>query len=98
MIHTVGPIYNGGKEREAELLASCYRRSLEVAVESKARSIAFPAISCGVYGYPLEEASAIAVTTVREGLRLFDSFEEVVFVLFSEEIWRVFVRTLEDCD
>lgn len=69
VIHTVGPIWNGGKSGEPEKLASCYRRSLEVAVENSLGSIAFPSISTGVYRFPLEQATAIAVKTVRDFVR-----------------------------
>ena len=65
MIHTVGPVWHGGRSGEPELLASCYRRSLELALAHRLKSIAFPAISCGAYGYPLEEAIPIAIGTVR---------------------------------
>src|SRR6187551_1424590 len=65
VIHTVGPVWNGGQAGEAELLASCYRRSLEVAAENHVRSIAFPSISTGIFGYPTEQAARIAVDTVR---------------------------------
>src|SRR5256712_6142991 len=66
VIHTVGPVWHGGRSGEAELLASCYRRSLELAFAHRLKSIAFPAISCGAYGYPLEEAIPIVLRTVRE--------------------------------
>jgi O-acetyl-ADP-ribose deacetylase (regulator of RNase III) len=83
VVHTVGPVWRGGGAREPELLASCYRRSLEVAAAAGARSIAFPAISTGVYGYPLEPAAGIAVATVREALAARPAFGEITFCCFS---------------
>lgn len=86
VIHTVGPVYHGGSHGEAELLASCYRRSLELAAQHKLRSVAFPGISTGVYHYPLREASQIAVSTVRESVAAHpDAFDEIVFCCFSSE-------------
>ena len=82
VIHTVGPVWHGGGHGEPELLASCYRRSLEVANEHDIRSIAFPSISTGVYGYPVEQAAAIAVQTVRETLPQ-TGIGEVTFCCFS---------------
>ena len=83
VIHTVGPVWQGGSHGEPELLASCYRSSLRLAVENGVRSIAFPAISCGVYGYPLEEAAAIAVREVAGFLSGHESFTKVVFAAFD---------------
>ncbi len=80
VIHTVGPVWHGGKADEADLLASCYRRSLEVAAALGARSLAFPAISTGIYGYPPDEAAVIAVTTVRAAP---PAIERVVLVAFD---------------
>ncbi len=90
VIHTVGPVWRGGGANEPELLASCHRRSLEVAAEIGARTIAFPAISCGIYGYPPELAAPIALEAV-SGHEL----ELVRFVLFGDEIYEVFRRVLE---
>jgi O-acetyl-ADP-ribose deacetylase (regulator of RNase III) len=85
VIHTVGPVWHGGRGAEAELLASCYRRSLELAVAHELRSIAFPAISCGAYGYPLDLAVPIAVETVRGFARL-DALGQVLFACASLEV------------
>jgi O-acetyl-ADP-ribose deacetylase (regulator of RNase III) len=87
VIHTVGPIWRGGTYGEPELLASCYRRSLEVAIANGVGSIAFPAISCGVYGYPVDQAAQIAVREVRDFLQHDTSVERVVFVAFGDDVW-----------
>jgi O-acetyl-ADP-ribose deacetylase (regulator of RNase III) len=95
VIHTVGPVYHEGTHGEAELLAKCYRRSLEVAEENGAKTVAFPAISCGVYGYPLDEAATIAVSTVAEYLKGHASIARVRFVLFTNDALLEFDRALE---
>lgn len=92
VIHTVGPVWRGGHEGEPELLASCHRRALEIAAELGCRSVAFPAISTGVYGFPVELAAPIAVAAVREGLR--DPVELVRFVLFSDGHLAAFRQSL----
>ena len=97
VIHTVGPVYRNGRQGEAELLASCYRRSLEVALENNLRSVAFPAISCGVYGYPIPEAAAIAVKTVRAFLEAHPGLVLVRFVLFGDETYNHFADALKSC-
>jgi O-acetyl-ADP-ribose deacetylase (regulator of RNase III) len=86
VIHTVGPVWHGGRRGEAELLASCYRNSLRLAVEHGVRSIAFPAISCGVYRYPVDQAAAIAVRETRAFLDEHDSIDRVIFTCFGEDI------------
>jgi O-acetyl-ADP-ribose deacetylase (regulator of RNase III) len=91
VIHTVGPVWHGGDRGEAELLASCYTRSLAVADELGARSVAFPAISTGVYGYPPEPAAEIAVRTVKEAET---DVERVLLVAFSPAIAQVYERLL----
>jgi len=95
VIHTVGPVYRDGKSGEPELLASCFRRSLEVALENDVRTVAFPAISCGVYGYPIPEAAAIAVKTTAEFLETHQGIERVRFVLFSADVHDAFAAALE---
>ena len=84
IIHTVGPVWHGGGQGEPELLASAYRSSLAVAADNGLRTVAFPAISCGIFGYPVEQAARIAVRTARE------TDLEVTFVLFSPELLEVF--------
>ena len=86
IIHTVGPVWRGGDRGERELLASCYRRSLEEARRLGARSVAFPAISCGVYGFPPREAARIAVRTVQEELARHPLPERVLLVAFTPEV------------
>ena len=83
IVHTVGPVWNGGTSGEPELLASCYRRVMELAAEMGIRSLAFPSISTGIYGYPIERAAAIAVSTVRASIGEHEGLEEVLFCCFS---------------
>lgn len=94
IIHTVGPVWSGGQKGEAELLASCYRRSIEVAAAKGIASLAFPSISTGIYGYPVEEAASIAVATVRGCLRELTAIREVIFCCFSADDLAVYERHL----
>ena len=90
VIHTVGPVWNGGTHGEAELLAGCYRACFVLAREYALRSLAFPAISCGIYGYPIDRAVEIAVREVRTGLRENESIEKVIFACFGEEVYEAY--------
>ena len=94
VIHAVGPIWHGGESGEPALLASCYRRSLEIAVEHGLTSIAFPGISTGVYGYPFELATDVAVKTVRNALLKMPNIREVTFCCFSQPHLAVYQSTL----
>jgi O-acetyl-ADP-ribose deacetylase (regulator of RNase III) len=93
VIHTVGPVWRGGGQGEPALLRSCYRRSLEIAKEGGVKTIAFPAISCGIYGYPVGSATAIAV---EETLAMLDrvAVTQVTFVAFNDEIYAAYEREL----
>ena len=92
VIHTVGPVWTGGKRGEAQILANCYRNSLRLAVENRVKKIAFPAISCGAYAYPIQEATQIAVDMTREFLSTDDKIDKVIFVVASDEILRAYQR------
>jgi O-acetyl-ADP-ribose deacetylase (regulator of RNase III) len=94
VIHTVGPVYRDGTRGEPELLRQAHDSSLSLAVEHGLQTLAFPAISCGVYGYPLEEAAAIAITSVAAALAHTPSLREVRFVLFSERVLSAYERAL----
>ena len=94
VIHTVGPVWSGGNNGEPDLLASCYRSSLQLAVDHGVRSIAFPAISCGVYGYPLEKAARIAVREIKEFLKYHEDVHMVYLVCFADDIYNTCIEEL----
>ncbi len=94
VIHTPGPVWRDGAHGEPELLAGCYQRSLELAAEKGAKSIAFPCISTGIYGYPAENAAKIAVATVREALNRLPAPPEVVFCCFSQKNAEIYDKIL----
>lgn len=90
VIHTVGPVWSGGRRGEPELLASCYRMCFALARENGIRSLAFPAISCGIYGYPIEEAVRIAVAETRAELARSLDVEKVIFACFGDEVYEAY--------
>lgn len=90
IIHTVGPVWRGGGAHEPELLENCYRNSMSVAKDNNIKSIAFPAISCGIFGYPVQQATEIAVRTIKDILEQEPGFEQVLFVCFEDETFKVY--------
>jgi O-acetyl-ADP-ribose deacetylase (regulator of RNase III) len=96
VIHTVGPVWRGGDQEEPELLASCYRESLALAVEHDVRTIAFPAISTGVYGFPMERAARIALRETKRFLQEDDSLQAVKMVCYGEDAYRTFAAAYEE--
>ena len=95
VIHTVGPVWRGGKHHEPETLASCYRNSLRLAVENGIKTIAFPAISCGAYAYPIPAAAEIAVKTTRDFLTTDHRIDKVIFALWGEDVYNAWRQALE---
>ncbi len=98
VIHTDGPAWKGGQRQERDVLVDCYRNSLQVATENGIKTIGFPAISCGAHGYPIPEASQIAVKTTRDFLATHDSIDNVTFVLWDEEICNAYRKVLAEFD
>ncbi len=94
VIHTVGPVYNGGKYNEDKKLASCYRRSLEIAVQNGVKTIAFPNISTGIYGYPKQEAAEIAFNEVDQFLKHHSNIEKVIFCVFDDENYHLYQKLI----
>jgi O-acetyl-ADP-ribose deacetylase (regulator of RNase III) len=95
VIHTVGPVWRGGKNREAELLASCYKNSLKLAEQVGVKSIAFPSISTGAYKFPIASASKIAVQTVRDYLKTANTIKRVVFVCYSRSDYETYQKSIQ---
>jgi O-acetyl-ADP-ribose deacetylase len=98
VIHAVGPIWQGGQANEARQLASAYRCSLELAARHDCKSVALPALSCGVYGYPIDQASRVALSTARDFLRQDPTVQRVRFVLFGPGMYGAFAAALEELE
>ncbi len=98
VIHTVGPVWSGGNRGEPETLESCYRNSLRLALENEIKTIAFPAISCGAYRYPIPQAAQIAVQTARDFLSSTDKIDKVIFVLATEDVLAAYQKLLESAE
>lgn len=96
VIHTVGPIWRGGNSKEQQKLSNCYTNSLKLAVKNNCKTIAFPNISTGVYGYPKEKAAKIAVQTIHQFLKINSTIEKVVFVCFDDENYRLISEEIEN--
>jgi len=96
VIHTVGPVWRGGNANEDQLLTNCYTNSLTVAVEHDIATIAFPSISTGIYGFPIERASRIALKTVKSFLEQHASIQKVVFVCFGQHDYHIYQQTMEE--
>jgi len=94
VIHTVGPVWRGGEHGEPETLANCYCNSLRLAVQKEIKTIAFPAISCGAYGYPIEEAAGIAFKTTRDFLATNNEMQKVIFVVWDKDVYEVYQEVL----
>ncbi|MVM34280.1 O-acetyl-ADP-ribose deacetylase [Spirosoma sp. HMF4905] len=94
VIHAVGPVWRGGRQGEAELLASCYRRAMEIASENQLTSLAFPNISTGIYGYPKDKAADVAITTIRQCLEQPTSVETILFVCFEADNFALYEQRL----
>jgi O-acetyl-ADP-ribose deacetylase (regulator of RNase III) len=96
VIHTVGPVWRDGNSHETELLASCYRACFELARANRVKTVAFPAISCGVYGYPIPDAARIAVRETRAALKSMDELERVVFACFTDEVFAAYQTAVRE--
>ena len=96
VIHSVGPVWHGGQNREDELLANCYRNSLELAEIHGIRSIAFPAISTGVYHFPIERATRIALMEIKKFLSIKSSVEKITFVCFNDFVYKTYLKVMNE--